>query len=52
MRIEHFALRDNEWVYADAEVPNAVIILPSIDCTLSLSDVYEKITFDKPEGLH
>ncbi|MBZ0289024.1 MAG: Uma2 family endonuclease [Anaerolineae bacterium] len=52
MRIEHFALRDNEWVYADAEVPNAVITLPSIDCTLRLSDVYEKITFDKPEGLH
>jgi Uma2 family endonuclease len=52
MRIEHFALRDNEWAYADAEVPNAVITLPSIDCTLNLSDVYEKITFDKPEGLH
>src|SRR5690349_1378227 len=48
MRIEHFALRDNEWVYDDAEVPDAVIILSSIDCTLNLSNVYEKITFDKP----
>ena len=52
VRIEHFSLRDGEWIFSDANTLDGSITLPSIDCTLSLSDVYEKITFDKPEGLH
>jgi Uma2 family endonuclease len=51
-RIDHFTLRENEWIFSDANSLNGVIALPSIDCTLHLRDVYEKITFDKPEGLH
>jgi Uma2 family endonuclease len=50
-RIDHFTLRQNEWIFSDANSLDRVITLPSIDCTLYLRDVYEKITFDKPEGL-
>lgn len=52
VRIEHYGLVDNQWVLTDAHTPDTIVQLPSVDCTLHLSDVYEKITFDDPEGLH
>ena len=52
VHLERFMLRDGEWIYSDVNSMDAVITLPSIDCTLQLSDVYEKVTFDDPEGLH
>jgi Uma2 family endonuclease len=51
-RIDHFTLRENEWIFSDANSLDGVITLPSIDCTLHLSDVYEKVTFDDQERLH
>jgi Uma2 family endonuclease len=50
--VEKYIRRKNEWIFSDANTLDAVINLTSIDCSLHLSDVYEKITFDKPEGLH
>jgi len=52
VRVEHYILRDQEWVLSDAKTLDAVIILPTIGCTLRLSDVYEKVEFDNEERLH
>jgi Uma2 family endonuclease len=50
VRVEHYTLRDNEWILTDASTLDAIITLPSIDCTLSLSDVYEKVDFNGAEN--
>lgn len=52
VRIEHYGLVDNQWVLTDAKTLDDIMTLPSIDCTLRLSDVYEKVTFDDQERLH
>lgn len=44
-RIERFLRQNDVWVYTDVKGRNSNIVLPSLDCTLSLSSVYEKITF-------
>jgi hypothetical protein len=31
---------------SEADTLDAVIELPTIDCTLALADVYEKVSFD------
>lgn len=33
-------------LFADATRPEAVVLLPSIDCTLALADLYEKVSFE------
>jgi Uma2 family endonuclease len=45
-RIERFLRQNDVWVYTDVKGRNSSIALPSINCTLSLSSVYEKITFN------
>jgi Uma2 family endonuclease len=50
VRIEHYTLRDNEWVLIDATTLDAIITLHSIDCTLLLKDVYEKVDFNEVES--
>ena len=46
-RIERFMLNEKgNWELTDAHGLNAFLHLPSIDCTLTLSDVYEQVTFD------
>lgn len=52
IRIEDYGLVDNQWVLTDAKTLDTVINLPSINCTLRLSDVYEKVIFDDQERLH
>lgn len=52
VQIEHYVLRENEWVFIDASTLDGSLTLPSIDCTLRLSDVYEKVEFDDQERLH
>ena len=47
IRVESFLRQANDqWLLSDAAGLNAVIELPSIACTLALSDVYKKVTFD------
>lgn len=47
-RVEHFIRQPNdEWLLSDAVTLDATIQLPSIQCQLALSDVYEKVTFEE-----
>ena len=50
IRIEHFARQDDQWILTDAKTSDSVLSLPSIECTLALSDVYEKVNFDGTQG--
>lgn len=45
--VEHYArLPDNRWVLAEHKGLDAVVAIASIDCTLPLADIYDKIDFD------
>jgi Uma2 family endonuclease len=44
--VEHYRRDGDNWIHASAAHPDASIHLPSIDCTLSLTDIYEKVTFE------
>lgn len=46
VRIEHFIRQNNRWILEDATSLDTVVTLPSINCTLTLSEVYEKVTFE------
>lgn len=49
-RIEIFLRRENgSWLYSVADVPEAIVRLETIDCQLTLADVYEGIRFDRME---
>jgi Uma2 family endonuclease len=47
--IELYVRQSKQWILTFADTLDSVIKLPSIDCTLALSDVYEKVTFDSDE---
>jgi Uma2 family endonuclease len=38
---------DNQWLLSDYNKPDDVINLSSIDCTLLVGDIYEKVTFEE-----
>ncbi len=43
---EHFAHReDNKWIFWETKSPDATIQIPSIECMLSMKDIYEKVKF-------
>jgi Uma2 family endonuclease len=48
-RIEHYVRQGEQWLFSDAYRLEDVVKLPSIDCSLALADVYEKVTFE-PEA--
>ena len=37
-----------EWLYQEITGLASVILLPAIDCTLALTDIYAKVSFDAP----
>jgi Uma2 family endonuclease len=42
--VEHFVRQpDNQWLLSEASDPHDTVQLPSINCALALSDVYEKV---------
>src|SRR3989440_1169386 len=46
-RLEQYLRQPNEqWSLTQYTSPDEVVQLPSIDCSLRLNDVYDKITFD------
>nr|WP_044199959.1 Uma2 family endonuclease [Oscillochloris trichoides] len=48
--IERFARQsDNTWVLSEANSQAEYIDIPSIQCTLQLKEVYEKVTFSEEE---
>jgi Uma2 family endonuclease len=49
-RIEHYVRQGEQWLFSDAYRLEDVVKLPSIDCTLALADVYEKVTFEPEAG--
>ena len=50
-RIEHYRLQDDgTWGLIDAEGIDAIIELDAVGCTLSLTDVYEKVIFTNDDS--
>ena len=50
-RIERYQLLESGiWGLSDAEGVDAQITIDSIQCTLSLADVYEKVTFEDSDA--
>lgn len=48
VQVEHFTRHEtNKWLLTDYGDPSDSIQLPSISCTLLLSDVYRKVRFDE-----
>lgn len=47
--IEHYVRQGDQWVLSDTTDPEAILKLPSVGCTLTLADVYKKISFE-PES--
>jgi len=49
--VERFLFQDNGiWSFTDAEGPDATIELSSIDCVLTLTDVYHRVVFPETDG--
>ena len=46
MRIEHYRREGLEWVLTEISDPGGTLNLPSIDCRVAVSAIYEKIEFD------
>lgn len=43
--IEHYLRQfDGQWLFAEATGVAAQVVIPAIDCALSLNDVYERVT--------
>lgn len=42
-------LPDDRWILSDVHETDSTIALESIDCTLALADVYEKVSFESSE---
>ena len=40
---------DDAWQLREASGLDAIVNIPAIDCTLQLSDVYERVTFDESD---
>ncbi len=51
MRVERFLHRGSSWLYTDVSGGDGVLELPSIDCTLSLADIYRRVRLLGPVGL-
>ena len=48
MRLEHYARQnDNSWLLRVYEKPEETAILESVECRLSLAEIYERVEFDK-----
>jgi Uma2 family endonuclease len=46
--IEHYVRQsEGQWLFSEAAQPDDVVVLPSINCTLLLSQVYQKVTFEE-----
>ena len=49
-RVERFSRQDDgQWLMWSTEDLNSVLAIPSIDCELTISDIYSRVDFDEPE---
>jgi Uma2 family endonuclease len=51
VRVEHYVRQDRQWVFSEADEWNDTIHLNSIDCTLALRDIYDKVEFPGTDRL-
>jgi Uma2 family endonuclease len=49
MRVDHYVLRDGEWMFSAFTAAGARLALPSIGCEISLGDIYEGVEFPPPK---
>jgi Uma2 family endonuclease len=50
-QIEHYVRQpDDLWLLSFTSEASGITMLPSIDCTLTIADVYEKVAFDDSEA--
>lgn len=45
VRVEHFARQGEHWMLAEISDPDGVLALPSLDCTVSVRGIYERVEF-------
>ena len=45
VRVEHYRLIETQWVGKEFYAPEDVLLLDSIECKLSLRDIYTRVTF-------
>jgi Uma2 family endonuclease len=51
-RVEHYVRQANdEWTFHEVTDPAGLITLASIECTLSLAEIYERVQFPPPRQL-
>lgn len=48
VHVEHYARQGEQWVLSEIDDPAAILLLPSTDCVLPLSEVYDKVEFPDP----
>jgi Uma2 family endonuclease len=47
VRVEHYVRQGDAWLFTETTRLEDTIMLPSIDCTLLVSDIYEKVDFNE-----
>lgn len=53
MMVEHFVRsgeKGDQWLLTESSEPNSLLYLTSIDCTVALRDIYDKVEFPSSEG--
>ena len=44
-RVEHYRREGDSWVLTEMSEPDASLVIPSLSCTLRLSDIYDRVEF-------
>lgn len=48
LRVEHYLRRGNEWILTELSDPDDTLHLPTIDCSVPLREIYDKVEFPVP----
>ncbi|MDE0300653.1 MAG: Uma2 family endonuclease [Candidatus Poribacteria bacterium] len=51
MRVEHYLRHNEQWILTESGRPDDVVRLTSIDCELSLREIYAKVEFPPTDAL-
>jgi Uma2 family endonuclease len=52
MRVEHYLRQGNQWILTEFSKPADIVHLTSINCELSLREIYAKVKFSPNDALH
>lgn len=44
-RVEHYRREGDSWLLTEVSEPDAVLVIPSLSCTLRLADIYDRVEF-------